>query len=309
MLGRAVKAAEIIAKVYRRFKFDLNYSPGKSEAFVAFRGKGAKHCRISLAVAGSTLVLHDGKNLVKMRVVHRYVHLGTASLVTGSIDAEICNRVHAAAGALANLRQIFKMGLSMRTNVLCIKLYVFLRLFYGAGAWLGLSEKNQSKIRKIYLQAFRFALRQNFDGEQSLMTNEELLLKYDIDPVENLLTSMRLKFYSMLVVHASESLRTVLSATVDVEGPFAHQFFSDVSRVRKFCKLASMPDFRLDPHRWSYFCTCYGAEFRSILELWLASCRKFAGPFVVELVSLVPLLLPAVVRSDLFVPHICAECS
>ncbi len=194
LLGRAVKAAEIIAKVYRRFKFDLNYSPGKSEAFVAFRGKGAKHCRISLAVAGSTLDLNDGKDLVKMRVVHRYVHLGTAAVVTGPIDLEICNRVHAATGALANLRQVFKMGLSMKTNVMCIKLYVFSRLFYGAGAWPCLSEKNLNKIRKVYLQSFRLALRQNFDGVRNLLTNDELLAKFDIDPVENMVTSMRLKF-------------------------------------------------------------------------------------------------------------------
>lgn len=123
---------------------------------------------------------------MKLRVVHRYIHLDTAELVSGSVDAEISYRVNAATGALANTRQILKMGLGTRTNVKCIKLYVFSRLFYGVGAWPCMSEKNLNNIRKIYLHSFRLALRQNFDGVRDLLTNAELFAKFGIDTVKTL---------------------------------------------------------------------------------------------------------------------------
>lgn len=251
LVDRAAKAAAIIAKVYRRYKFDFNYSPGKSEAFVAFRGKGAKLCRIKLATAGSTIDFDDGKVLVKMRAVHRYIHLVTSAVITGSIDSEISHRVNAAAGALASVRQILKTGLGIKMNVMCIKLYVFPRLFYGAGAWPSLSDKNLNKLRKTYLQAVRLAFKQNWDGDRDLLTNSELFAKFDIDTVEDVVTSMRLKLFSKLVPQASEALRTLLSATAAVKGTFANAVVLCFSIVRVFSKLAGFPEFEVDPHRWA----------------------------------------------------------
>lgn len=61
LIDRTTKAVSIVASVYRRFKLDWFYSPGRSEALVAFRGRGAKINMIKLAASGSTLDLDDGK--------------------------------------------------------------------------------------------------------------------------------------------------------------------------------------------------------------------------------------------------------
>ena len=121
---------------------------------------------------------------------------------------------------------------------------------------------------------------------------------------------MRLKFYSKMAVSGSEPLRTVVTASSVVEGSFAQELFLDFEKVRKFHKLSSLPPFKADPHKWADLCVGHGADFRSIIDLWLVECCKSADPIALPLsCDLGEVPLSCVVRSDPFLPHACDSCS
>ena len=305
LLPRARRAAEVVCRVYRRFRFRLNFSKGKSEAIFAFRGKDSKRHRVEMAAAGAVVRCMVEGEEVAIRVVHRYVHLGTVVNCTGAVDMEIANRVGIAKGALVELRRVFKMELPISTNLLCIRLYVFSKLFYGAAAWPTLSKRNLTKVRTVYLQAHRLAVNHGYDGCKPSMSNEALVAKYEVAPVEVVLACMRLRFYSKLVVNASEAMRTVLSALVEVPSSYSFALVADFVQLRLFSKLQGMPCFTADPHKWADMCDAYGAEFRSIVALWAKSkCGKSCPVDVPSSLD----VLPVVARSDPFLPHRCLDC-
>jgi hypothetical protein len=102
------KAVELVACVYRKFKLELIFNPGKSEAILAFRGVGAKEQNVALAVAGNSIAFDYGGpgetgEVRSLRVVHHYKHLGSICVVTGAIDMELRFRAGQALRALASI--------------------------------------------------------------------------------------------------------------------------------------------------------------------------------------------------------------
>jgi hypothetical protein len=150
-------------------------------------------------------------------------------------------------------------------------------------------------------------VKHGYDGRKPSISNEALITKFGVPPVEVVLEGMRLRFYSKLVVNASEALRTVLSALVEVPSSFSCELAANFKRLAKFNKLVEMPPFASDPHKWADLCSRSGHEFRCIVDLWVKSFCGGAGLVEIPL-SEVPGLLPAVVRSDPFLPFQCEEC-
>ena len=70
------------------FNHSLNMPPGKTDAFVTFRGQGAKDAASKLVHQDdhSHMPLHDGRLL---RIVRSYVHLGTLTTPSGSYAQEV----------------------------------------------------------------------------------------------------------------------------------------------------------------------------------------------------------------------------
>lgn len=252
--------------------------------------------------------LDDGA-LVELRIVHRYVHLGTACVAAGAIDMEIHNRAALESRALIEIKPILRLGLGYKTNVQRIKLFVFSRLFYNAQVWPRLSDKNLHTIRKVYMKSFRAAFGQSYDGKNEILSDAALMEQHDIDTVENYLAAVRAKFFSKLLVTATESMRTHLSSLVDVEGSFAHALKQNLDSMHGFSKVSFWPLFSQDPHAWTDFLSSYGAEFRDIVDLWLKSRRSTgAGSGIAIEASEIPEPSRAV-RSDLHLPHVCSECN
>ena len=81
----------------------LNVSPGKTEAFVTFRGKGAKD-------AASKFVHHDDQSHVPLhygrllRIVRSYFHLGSLTTPSGSYAQEVSRRTQSMLHAVCCMR-------------------------------------------------------------------------------------------------------------------------------------------------------------------------------------------------------------
>ncbi len=69
---------------------------------------------------------------MSVRVVHHYKHFSTMCVITGGIDMEVHYKAEEAGRALSEIKPILKLGLCQKTNVMCARLFVLSRLFYGA---------------------------------------------------------------------------------------------------------------------------------------------------------------------------------
>jgi hypothetical protein len=76
-------------------------------------------------------------------------------------------------------------------------------------------------------------------------------------------------------VRASEAMRTLVTAVVDMPDAFANEVKENVEEWRCFSKLALMPLFSPDPHRWCDIFSTAGSEFREVVDAWLIA-RKGA---------------------------------
>eukprot|EP00973_Karenia_brevis_P080718 11199271-Karenia_brevis.AAC.1 len=77
------------------YGFELNYSPGKSEAMVKCFGPGASKLKTKLFVDMQGHLQFSLHGRAKhIRVVDNYKHLGTKETVCGSLLLEIKNRMH-----------------------------------------------------------------------------------------------------------------------------------------------------------------------------------------------------------------------
>jgi hypothetical protein len=272
-----VKAIEVVSAIYRKYFMHLNFGPGKSEAMLAFRGAGAKEQDIALARAGNTIEFRyrpeceepEGLlGLRRLRIVKRYKHLGSTCVITGSIDLELNYRRGQALRALSEVKPILKMGLGPRMNKFVVTIFVLSRLFYGAAAWPSLSSRNLATLRTIYMKIFRTALGQAYNGKSKLMTDEQLVQQFKIVPIEVKVAAARLKFFTKLTVHASEPLRTLLTAVAGISGTYSREVAANLETFSSFDKCSTMPPFSENPHRWGDSFRMAGMEFRELVDKW-----------------------------------------
>ncbi len=110
-LAKASRAMTIIARVYSKYRLKLNFSKGKSEAVVVFRGAGAKSCRAQLAFdAKSEFDFTCDDEVQRASVVPRYRRLGAVPCASGSMDLEVRNDAAAAAVATNDVSQVHRQA-------------------------------------------------------------------------------------------------------------------------------------------------------------------------------------------------------
>ncbi len=62
-------------------------------------------------------------------------------------------------------------------------------------------------------------------------------------------------------MRASDAMRTLVTAAVDMPGTFAHEVRVNLDELRCFSQLDQMPLFSLDPHHWCDVFITVGSEF------------------------------------------------
>ena len=213
------------------------------------------------------IVSNDGIADQGLRVGQRYFFLGISTVITGSIDMEIAFRIKAAAAALAKIRPLLRLGLGFKSNLQCIKIYFCSRLFYAAGCWPVLSQRNLNKLRTAYCKAVRDALGQSWDSRKPVLSDIQLRATFGFNDVADTVDARLLKFFCRVAEDASEAFRNVLSASVFVVGSFASALVDAFEFVRAFNKLASMPSFAADPHKWADLATLHAGDFKEIASM------------------------------------------
>ena len=137
------------------FGLSLNMSPGKTEAFVTFRGKGAKDAASKLVHQDdhSHVPLHDGRLL---RIVRSYVHLGTLTTPSGSYAQEVSRRTQSMLHAYLPLAKstFGEPSFPIKTRLVLADSLLFTRLTFALGSWdplpLGLKRSMEAARMRVF---------------------------------------------------------------------------------------------------------------------------------------------------------------
>lgn len=174
-------------------------------------------------------------------------------------------------------------------------------------------------LRKTYMQALRMAYGEDFStvaDPDSMLNNAKLLAQCRVVDVSLLHSSVRTKFYGRLVASSPEASKTLLTATLDIQGSFAEALRQDMQDLRTCTKLRQMPDFAQDPHAWFDFTERYPAEYRDIVDIHVEERRIRAGSNSLDTPLAEDVAEPQAeplgeiprARTDWYLPLRCQEC-
>lgn len=95
LLGKLSRMAPVCVDVFSEFGMTLNFKPGKSEAFIQWRGHGSQQLRRNLTVELDNLIECKmvASEQVLLGVVQVYRHIGTKTVAAANIFAEVRDRI------------------------------------------------------------------------------------------------------------------------------------------------------------------------------------------------------------------------
>eukprot|EP00435_Cladocopium_sp_Y103_P071422 s996_g37.t1 len=204
--------ATTTVRICHTFGLQLNFSPGKTETVVAFRGPGAPACRAQWMVqAQGCIPLPDLST--SLRCVPRYEHLGTTFQPDGGIDAEIRHRCSRATMAYRQVRKpiLLNRHLDVRTRLRLFDALVMPVLLHGAGNWPLLTTMQLHHLHALYLRWLRSIVGDGFWAADQ-RTDLHLLLAWGLPTLTMRLAKARLLHGFHLVRDAPQTVLDFVTA-------------------------------------------------------------------------------------------------
>ena len=199
-----------VSKVFQDHGLCLNFSAGKTEAVMQYRGPGAPALRKERFVNNlGRLVLPQGA----LRTVSEYQYLGTSFSQAVSLEHEVQMRLHKATSAYRLLRrQLFSnRRLPIKTRLLLLDSLVTSILLHGAGNWPLLSTRTYQKIHHAMMKWYRTITGQGFWNENNI-TDAEVLARWDIPPLSVRLCKLRLLYSFQWYKNGPQALQDIVTA-------------------------------------------------------------------------------------------------
>ena len=218
------KAARITQEVDRYFEglgMEVNYSKGKSEVLICYRGAGAAKQRKEwlLGHTNGCELQEETNNGKHLCLTAAYKHLGIYHEGAGSLDVELNHRIS----------QAWAMWREIRTSILCcrriqkntrVKLafsLIMTKLFHGAGAWPVLSRKQNRRLHICYIKILRMTTGNTYKagGGGELQKDEVFLAKFALPTVEVKIATERLLYAARTYLHSSDLMESILQTEFD----------------------------------------------------------------------------------------------
>ena len=245
------------------FGLSLNMSPGKTEAFVTFRGQGAKDAASKLVHQDdhSHVPLHDGRLL---RIVRSYVHLGTLTTPSGSYAQEVSRRTQSMLHAYLPLAKstFGEPSIPIKTRLVLAESLLFTRLTFALGSWDSLPLGLKRSMEAARMRVFRMILGEfrKEGGLSDRAVREKLgVCSFDV-----------------LVRHASRVARkapSLLHALLQNVGgamiPWTKALVDDLAALKRAApkKLEELPPFEADPQKWIVLWSRYPRQWAQLVKL------------------------------------------
>ena len=193
MDSTTIRILRKVDAVFQRHGLRLNYSAGKTEAVIQYRGQSAPAMRQHRFIDNlGRLPINDEADL---RTVSEYHYLGTTFSQTVSIEQELKVRLAKAGAAFRVLRKPIFMNrkLPISTKLILLDSMVTSILLYGAGNWPLLSVRQHGKVHATMMKWYRSIIGQGFWSDDRV-SDVEILAKWHIPPLAVRLTKLRLLF-------------------------------------------------------------------------------------------------------------------
>jgi hypothetical protein len=282
-------AIETIVATFAKFNFTVNFSKGKTELMVKFRGKNAKSCKESLTQGSEFLwSLTDDARLRSgaeaLHVVDKYKHLGSIVEVDGSLMLEATSRVGRAMNAFAPIAgKIFgSPRINLERKLILAWSLVFSRLFFSVHVWSKFEGKPRQTIQTMYMRVLRRILgrpRYKAGGVTDLFVRTKLIAM----SIDCIMRRARLKYIARLV---RSGTHIVLNLVSQVDGdtrlPWMKLLISDFSVLRLELPriFVDCPRFDEDPDFYYRMMRNCPNEWKQIVDTYKTSLNDTENPLL-----------------------------
>ena len=155
--GRIPVTFEDIVASFRAFGFKLNWKPGKSEAFLIFRGKHAALYNKRVRDSMNTVKLPLGAGCDSLRIVESYTHVASVLSYDGSCNLDVLKRIASANASYAPLAlKVFgASSVTVKVKLHLAESLVFSRLLYNVHLYNRFSSWTMRKLNATYMRVLR----------------------------------------------------------------------------------------------------------------------------------------------------------
>ena len=207
---------DIIA-AFRAKGLRLNLMRGKTTAVPTFRGDKAPQLRQEhlLQENPTILIQEDVSHHLLLPLSCSYRHLGSAYVPEATSDYEVNTRIGIAMQSYQELRkQIFtNKALQTTTRIRMLEILVLTKLFYGLQIWHNLCARTFSKLDAFVMRLVRqtIGVTVNSPEQTTKLTNAEILVQFDLPPLQLRLARCRLLYVAKVWEHGPQHLQHLLT--------------------------------------------------------------------------------------------------
>ena len=258
VLVRAIDSLlEITTTVFRLLHLEINFSKGKTEAILLFRGKQATSCREQWRQRNGELAIpldkygHDGKQL---RIVRQYKHLGTVVDAFGVAHANSIERSKAALAAFAPIAmKVFGSELiDQAYKMSFLHSLVLSRQHFNAHIAI-LKSKDLRVLNSTYMRVLRRISGQMlYSSSADNQTDIQVRRRMGAPSVDCMLMAARLRYASRVVKLSPPSLIAVLHFRREgVQLPWTKVVCDDMRFLAASCSEAPHVDPAIGAQEWA----------------------------------------------------------
>ena len=266
---------ESLCTVSSSLGLELNFKPGKSEAFLVFRGKNAaKFTRKVFVEQHSSLPLPAVANADRLRIVQSYKHLGSVITPDGKPNLDVPNRTSSALTSYAPIAvSVFGSScIAREVKINLCKSLILSRLLFNVHVWSQVSPWCLRKLNAVYMRVLRRIANQCRYDACSNKTDCEVRAMLDLPSIDCIVAKKRVAYLPTFLTGASRNLRALLSVRLDPPPgrnlPWVELIDSDlrVLQTSYGAKLTDLGDPNVSSDRWQLFIRSYPVEWKLLVE-------------------------------------------
>ena len=273
-----------VVQVFSSLGFEINFKPGKTEAFLVFRGKKAAVHTQRIRDAGSVIRFACGEHERELRIVQNYVHLGSSLAADNFANADVQRRVSTAMQSYAPIAtSVFGNSIfTMKARYDLAKSLVFSRLLYNVHIWSVVPAWAVKKLNGPYMRALRRILG-CVRYKRVETTDHQVRRAVGAPSLECVIAQQRLHYLVQALTSPASTLRALLACTSQAGEtlPWVQSVVQDMRNIKRFhaSKLQELGDPVDQWENWVNFITYYQTEWTSLIKSYVFyhSCCDKAG--------------------------------
>jgi hypothetical protein len=251
-LDKAVnKMLEHLVRICSQMRLDINWNPGKTEAFLRYRGKGAvKRLELKRRADGSLAYPIPGTQM-QVNIVDHYKHLGGVVCSDGNVQLDAVVKARSATTAYIPIAgKIFGaavLGCGLRINFLWS--LVMSRLLFNVHILVP-TNRFVKVLNFVYMRVLRrIAGCVRFSHCES---DYEVRRRLKMPSLQCILAKARLRYMRRIIIRQPQVLLALLAVRCNGRKlPWVSLVIEDMRALRKVVSICSgMPDPDCDPSPW-----------------------------------------------------------